>query len=357
MEEPKYPVIGPDISFYQKDDTPNPIRFEMMADDANFIILRAGQGGWIDKEYVKSYRGAGAVGLPRGAYWYYDNRYHPQRQAELFSEIVKQAGPLELEMWVDIEQREYTASPYAGWRNWYDFIERLKQLTDNRIGIYTGPYYWMEFTRDTPPVNLRYFAQYPLWIAQYTSADQPTTPAPWTKWTYWQFTDQGPGREYGVQSEEIDLNVFAGSLDDFTERYNLTANPTKEETMYLIEVRLSQKTNLRPAPNTDNTPLFSYAAGTIMQGNEIVTLTADLYKGTTRIGMKGDQWLKVLDVNGTAKEWYVALKHMGITSGYPVIVRDDRGTTTPPPSNPPTSEKKIVSAVITYSDGTTERLV
>lgn len=359
MFSKKEPMIqGPDISFYQKDDTTQPIQFAMMKDKAEFIILRAGQGDWEDSEYKNSYAGAGAVGLPRGAYWYYDNRYHPQRQAELFAKTVQDAGKLELEMWVDIEQREYTTSPYAGWKNWYDFIERLKQLTTARIGIYTGAYYWKEFTQAAPPVNLRYFGQYPLWIAQYPNNPNgfiPTVPAPWIEWTYWQYTDQGNGRAYGVQSAEIDLNFYNGSLDDFRARYKITQTEKEDTPMYLVEVKLLYKTNLRPNPNTDNTPIASYAAGTIMRGNEIVTLTTDIFKGTTRIGMAGDQWLKVLDVNGISKTGYIALKHMGSTGGYPIIVRDDRGTSTPP-TEPPAGEDKVVKVVLYWESGKVEEL-
>lgn len=339
--EPKYPVIGPDISFYQKDDTDTPINFDAMLDDADFIILRAGQGNWEDKQYKASYAGAGKAGIPRGAYWYYDNRYDPKRQAELFAKIINETGPLELEAWVDIEQREYiTPTPYVIWniwKKWYDFIERLKQLTTVRIGVYTGPAYWEEFTRNVPAENLAYFKKYPLWIAHYTAeGEAPIVPAPWTAWTYWQFTDSGPGREYGVQSNEIDLNLFAGTLEDFRARYNLnpTDTPQKEETMYAVEVKLQYKTNLREFPNTDNVSLATYAAGSIAQGNQIETLITDRYKGTTKIAMAGDQWLKVEDVNGAPKAGYVALKHMGKTAGYPIIIRDNREPV--PPTEPPT---------------------
>jgi lysozyme len=53
------------------------------------------------------------------------------------------------------------------------------------------------------------FKDYPLWIAQYTSAKQPAKMAPWPTWTFWQYTSKGsiPGLK-----GNFDINRFNGDL-------------------------------------------------------------------------------------------------------------------------------------------------
>jgi len=54
-------------------------------------------------------------------------------------------------------------------------------------------------------------ADYPLWIAQYTTAAQPVIPPVWNAWTFWQYTDKG-----GVDgiNGDVDHNRFNGTLDN-----------------------------------------------------------------------------------------------------------------------------------------------
>ena len=71
-------------------------------------------------------------------------------------------------------------------------------------------------------LELKYFQQYPLWIANY-SMPKPLIPFPWEdeKWLLWQFTATGDGAAYGVESKGIDLNYYNGSLEKFHARFNL----------------------------------------------------------------------------------------------------------------------------------------
>jgi GH25 family lysozyme M1 (1,4-beta-N-acetylmuramidase) len=34
------------------------------------------------------------------------------------------------------------------------------------------------------------------------------------RWTFWQYSQTGPGGTFGVSSRGIDLNVFAGSAEE-----------------------------------------------------------------------------------------------------------------------------------------------
>jgi GH25 family lysozyme M1 (1,4-beta-N-acetylmuramidase)/uncharacterized protein YgiM (DUF1202 family) len=221
-------LIGPDVSFYQDDpETPQGIDFFKMRDSAGYVIVRAGQNLWADTDFKGNWREAKLAGLPRGSYWFYDSRADPKRQAELW---VQQFGGDfgELPLFGDFE--ETYNGKYKGWKNWYTFLERLKQLlpAGKEIGIYTGYFYWLE-NAPSPTyeaANLQYFHKYPLWIANYGNP-KPMIPKPWAdnEWSLWQFTDNGNGGLYGVESGNIDLNYFNGDLTAFRARFKLGDSP------------------------------------------------------------------------------------------------------------------------------------
>lgn len=198
--------IIPDISFWQNDPTtPRGVDFRVMRQKTPAVIVRAGQGTWKDNQFDYHWQGAKAEGMKRGSYWYYDNTINPKRQAEKWSEIM--AGDLgELELYADFEDR--TSSPFRGWKHWYDFMERFKQLNPTaKMGVYTGYYYFNEFA-----YGVDYFSQYPLWIAWY-NLREPLIPHIWEDWTLWQYTSNGRGEDYGVESDDIDLNFCKIDFD------------------------------------------------------------------------------------------------------------------------------------------------
>ena len=214
-------IIGADVSFYQDDNaTPQKVDFaKMKANGAEFVILRAGQGSWSDPDFRDYWQSAKGI-FPRGSYFYYDNRFNPKEQADLY--VQQFNGDFgELPLFCDFEDRR--AGSYRKWQDWYTFIERLKALVPNKeIGIYTAYYYWLERTavKGIPAASLEYFKQYPLWVANY-KVDKPLVPKPWTEWTFWQYTDKGDGSLYGVESKNIDLNYFNGDLAALQTRFKL----------------------------------------------------------------------------------------------------------------------------------------
>lgn len=235
-ETPPYTVTGPDISFYENDiETRKGIDFRKMLSASYFVIIRAGQNLWLDRDIDTNWHESKTVGLPRGSYWFFDSRADPKRQAELWVQSLK--GDLgELPMFLDLE--ENYRGRYSGWRSWYVFLEYLKLLVPKKeIGIYTGYYYFKDHgpNRYTQRQSLEYFHQYPLWIANY-SAIRPLIPPPWgkTEWLLWQFTARGNGLAYGAESKGIDLNYFKGTLKDFYKRFKLPAQQLRADTAPLL---------------------------------------------------------------------------------------------------------------------------
>lgn len=202
----------PDVSFWQDDPTTSQgINFQKMAGMTRGVIIRAGQGNYKDVKFDTSWNAARQAGLIRGSYWFYDSRVSPKRQAETWVQIMG-SDRGEMEMWCDFEDRY--GGPFTGWRHWYDFMERIKALLPNqKLGVYTGYYYFLEFA-----AGVNYFAQYPLWIAWYNPGE-PLIPPIWDDWTYWQFTSNGDGALFGVESKDIDLSYFNGTEADFLTRY------------------------------------------------------------------------------------------------------------------------------------------
>jgi len=211
----KYPFGGPDVSFYQDDPaTPRGIDFDLMkAAGSDLVIIRAGQRTWADRDVKKNWAAAKGK-LPRGAYWFYDSREDPKKQAALcLSLLGDDLG--ELPLWCDFEDKY--GGPFGRWQDWYDFMEELKALRPGiRLGVYTNYFYWSERTigKGITTASLNYFKQYPLWIAAYNPVG-PKVPEPWIDWTLWQYTDKGNGPLYGVESKNIDLNYFNGDAEAF----------------------------------------------------------------------------------------------------------------------------------------------
>lgn len=214
----KYSIVGPDVSFYQDDkDTPKTIDFKAMRDvgKARYVINRAGQNLWEDRIFDVSWTNSNGI-LPRGSYWFYDSRIDPKFQAKKWLSCFNDQGDLgELPHFSDFEDKY--GGPFGTWKHWYDFMEELKVLRPGiRLGVYTGYFYWMERTVGVgiPTASLNYFKQYPLWVAAYNPVG-PQVPKPWADWTLWQYTDNGDGTLYGVESKNIDLNYFNGDEEAF----------------------------------------------------------------------------------------------------------------------------------------------
>lgn len=199
-----------DVSFWQGD-----IDFrQMKKSGVSGVIIRAGQNTWIDKRFGENWIKAKEAGVPRGSYWFYDSRAKPEAQADLYSEAVK-GDDGELPLVADYE--ESYRGKFAGWKNLYNFLERLKRNNRNKkIWIYTGYWYWMAYGPMSNPAALTYFRNYPLWIAAYTTVPaRVRIPRPWRDAILWQWGTPAEGVARGVQSKEIDMNKFIGTAEEF----------------------------------------------------------------------------------------------------------------------------------------------
>lgn len=188
-----------------------------------------------DIRFAENVRNARDAGLYVSAYHFpyplREDPTHPGRtpaeQAQLFWSVSGGLGraPGELPPVVDAEwpavedwgKWGVTAATISGWLR--DFCEHVTVLWGRRPIIYTYPFFWRILAAST---DVSWAAEYLLWIANYTHSGegipppskQPIIPAPWTEWTFWQFSADGsPVRVPGIPACPIDRDVFAGDLD------------------------------------------------------------------------------------------------------------------------------------------------
>jgi GH25 family lysozyme M1 (1,4-beta-N-acetylmuramidase) len=75
-----------------------------------------------------------------------------------------------------------------------------------------------------------------LWIANY-GVTNPTIKG-WKAWRFWQYTNKAHGRDYGVESADLDLDYFNGTEDELRIYANVTPPihiPTIDERLTKLE--------------------------------------------------------------------------------------------------------------------------
>lgn len=247
-------VLGCDISLWQNDKTTaRGIDFEKMKSaGVRFVFVKASQGVYADPDFRESWDGAARAGLPRGAYHFLDWRYDVLEQADFFASLlIKNDG--ELLPVLDYEMRHYAPKRGRAIQAARLFVERVGKILSRQVMLYTSPGFWQEFGDQDP-----YWAGLPLWIAHY-SVEKPKVPAPWSDWTFWQYTDRGDGRRFGVESRQIDLDYFNGNWErfltfgDIPKRQSQTESQAGSHKMYKALYRL----RIRKEPNTQS-PTVGY---------------------------------------------------------------------------------------------------
>jgi lysozyme len=290
-------LIVPDISFWQDDNsTPNGIDFAAMkAAGAVGVIIRAGQNSWLDSDFHTNWNAAKAAGLPRGSYWFYDSRTEPAKQANQWHAAIGNDLP-ELGLWADLE--ESYNGPYQGEGNCKQFALAVGAYFPRTMqGVYTAAWWWSDTQRRM--VDDAFWGAYPLWNAQYgVSSSFVAVPRPWQnrqdKIVFWQFTASGDGAKYGVESKEIDLNLFNGDENKFKSYFNLTETlPSPDGETGETMTRIIKGTVVATAIQRRQMPAGdAFMPARYLQKNDVIE--AD------RQDTLLPQWLHLTKINGVA---------------------------------------------------------
>lgn len=190
-------VVGVDLSKWQGEVDFASIR----AAGKHYVFVKVTQGaGAVDPDYARNISGARAAGLYAGSYHFYDTGLTAQVQfANLSRHLDLKPGDLPPVVDIEVLSRNNLPELAAELKTFLDLIERRYKV---KPIVYSGESFANE--------HLVGFADYPLWLAEYTGAASPKLPLDWNAWTFWQHSQSG--RVDGVAGA-VDLDRFNGDLD------------------------------------------------------------------------------------------------------------------------------------------------
>lgn len=184
---------------------------KMKAAGAKGVILRAAAGAVRDT-MVDTYAPAlKAAGIPIvGCYLYY-HPYEPWRpQLDALKAVMAKHGIRR--GYLDLEDTKTVATLARDAETFMAALTAEMPLpAGKRHGIYSNVSYWRQMGAPA------WGAAYDLWVAAWTDVASPVVPAPWLRWTLWQYSNSGNGPAYGLQSARVDLNRFNGTAAAFSE--------------------------------------------------------------------------------------------------------------------------------------------
>ena len=203
-----------------------------------FVIIRAGSCNSVTGDCYWDYcvatnaEGAEEVSLRKGFYWFYREFgiEHAKKQARFFWDAIKE-WTIEEGLFCDVEVYN------ANLKNVFAFMLELKRvsgLPDKMLGIYSRALLWNALSGDHS-----LFKRFLCWVARYCVLLHPWNDAvhmrmqPWDEPDYHQHSADGNGRgaEYGVESDDIDLNRKFIVGDDSNEE---PENPLKPAHVLII---------------------------------------------------------------------------------------------------------------------------
>ena len=173
---------------------------------AKYAYIRATVGAnYVDSQYERNYDNLIDVGLPTGLYHVVVPRYagkpiSADANMENFYKQTKGSSPdfpviLDCELTNGDNPRHITSV--------IEGCIKILETEGYEVMIYTGAWWW-----DGNVMPADKWRNYPLHVANYTTAAEPYMPRDWKEWAIWQYSADGNGlgKQYGADSDDIDLN-------------------------------------------------------------------------------------------------------------------------------------------------------
>lgn len=266
-------ALGLDVSYYDWGSQPGGVLDYKAMKEAgvSFVVLKAMDGNTETKGFRENYAAAMAADLVVLCYQFIYSSLSANTQAQRFAELMKQFPP-HLPPVVDFEAY-LDSKPDSGQLGGY--MTTFNTAYGQYPIIYTSPGYWGSYGSAKP-----FFAQSWLWAAHW-GAISPSVPAPWTDWTFWQFSASGDPSRYGYDmtvpypKKAVDENWFNGTEQDLRVLAGLENGgdppPTTGETMWkgTIESNVPNGLGIFPEPNFG--PLVNQVlpSGSVVYGTDI----------------------------------------------------------------------------------------
>jgi lysozyme len=166
-----------------------------------FAFAKATDGlTWVDPQFAVNWPGMKAASLLRGAYHFFEPTDDAAGQAEFFLQNVQlEAGDLPPAL--DVETPASSSTEL--WQGVETWLQTVEAATGMKPFLYVSPDFANQYQA---PASL---AAYPLWIADYVAAAEPTLPLAWSSWLIWQQSESGSVS--GVAGS-VDLDRLNGSI-------------------------------------------------------------------------------------------------------------------------------------------------
>jgi GH25 family lysozyme M1 (1,4-beta-N-acetylmuramidase) len=215
---------GIDISHYQ-----GSVDFDVLASKpVEFVFCKATEyrkDEYFDRNWAECKR----IEVTRGAYHVIRLKEDIMSQVYLYLSTV-QFEPGDLPPVLDVETSviDELGDPALAYDHIMHWLITVEELTECTPILYISPRAIRHLEGHTEGLE-----RFWLWNVDYEDPEpgltkQPEMPeADWTTWMIWQWTSDGPAKEYGMESSGLDMDYFNGCRHDlqaFTEA-NMPTNP------------------------------------------------------------------------------------------------------------------------------------
>lgn len=319
----------------------------------DFAIQKLTEGTTIiDAKRDEIWSGVKQIGI-RGAYHYQRSGVSWKAQADYFLDT---ASKYDHHFYaLDVEKYNNTLNdPFAA--DMYRMINYWKeQAASKRIVLYSNKNLFETFIY--PRIKALYggvgltwlVEQLDVWYAQYwlsPSVDKdPALPAWMTTWRLWQITASAfTGASFGVQSKEVDVDVYNGTPAEMSAWLGITSQPPVEPEPPPIVVE-------PPPTDPDPEPELQMWEGEIISTTRMIVRSAPVVAETTKTGLylyysqhvdgriwsDGDKYLWLKITASLPSEYigkWVAVRALDGSARYVVLRRTGSGEPIPPPAMP-----------------------
>jgi GH25 family lysozyme M1 (1,4-beta-N-acetylmuramidase) len=250
-------TLGFDCSQWQDNpDTPAFLDFnKAVTAGAKFAIMRFSYGKTIDRIARRAYDGYKAAGMIVGAYQFADYRDWAQNSVAKLIEHLDGRKPDFLAL--DLEQNEQYWPGYwpsdggrlTRWvMDWIDLVQVAFPKTP--LVFYTNPDTIKQMHANAP-LLAKVAEEAVLWLAWWREGEPPAQPLPWTKCTFVQPTPTAVGKQFGMESGNLDTDYFNGTEEELQIFVGKIAPPVPPSPDILvrlsnIEARLTKLEEGRP---------------------------------------------------------------------------------------------------------------
>lgn len=195
----RYPVRGVDVSHYQGE-----IDWEVLSSQGiSFAYIKATEGSFsTDERFSENWSGAGKTGLRIGAYHFFSFETAGKTQAEIFIGTVDALSGM-LPPAADVE-------PYGKFRKLTPGVLDELSVWLSEVEAHYGIRPVIYTTAGFCGTVREAFPEHDIWIRSVYGK-----PSGKTGWTFWQYSDRAKKDGYGGDEKFIDMNVFAGTEEEF----------------------------------------------------------------------------------------------------------------------------------------------